>query len=195
MVLVRRWRLRELAMKRSDAMVVLALTVPVVASLIATAARDGRPIVLLLIPPGVAAVLLRRRRPGVALGIAVAVAAAMPDDRWLVLPVMAALYTIATRTAWRPAAAAGASAAGVAIIAGAIWGGGSATDRGGLLGYAIGFTASCAAAVAVGLYIGAHAGSARVYANARSASIASASCSPTRPSRRNAYASLRSCTT
>jgi signal transduction histidine kinase len=68
---------------------------------------------------------------------------------------MAVLYTIAARAPWKLAAAAGAGAAVVSIIAGAAWGSGSATDHGGLLGYAIGSTASCAAAVAVGLYVGA----------------------------------------
>jgi signal transduction histidine kinase len=155
MFLARRWRLRGLAAQRSDVLFALALTVAILASLIVTAARDDQPIVLLLAPPALAAIFLRRTRPGPALLIAVAVAAATPDNRALVLPVMAVLYTIATRAPWKLAAAAGAGASVVAIIAGAAWGSGSATDHGGLLGYAIGFTASCATAVAFGLYIGA----------------------------------------
>jgi signal transduction histidine kinase len=155
MFLARRWRLRRFAAERGDVLVALALTVLVAASLVESAIRNDQPLVLLLIPGAVAAILLRRHRPDVALPVAVAVAAATPGNRALVLPVMAVLYTIATRTPWKPAAAAGAGAAVVAIIAGAVWGSGSATDHGGLLGYAIGFTASCAAAVAVGLYVGA----------------------------------------
>jgi signal transduction histidine kinase len=68
---------------------------------------------------------------------------------------MAVLYTIAARTPWRYAAAAGAGAAGVTILGGALWGGAGVTDHGGFLGFAIGITASFATAVAVGLYIAA----------------------------------------
>jgi signal transduction histidine kinase len=155
MFLVRRWRLRRFAAERGDVLVALGLTVVVLVSLIVTATRDDRPLVLLLIPGALASILLRRARPNAALLIAVVVAAAAPGNRALVLPVMAVLYTIAARAPWKLAAAAGGGAAVVGIIAGAAWGGGSATDHGGLLGYAIGFTASCAAAVAVGLYIAA----------------------------------------
>jgi signal transduction histidine kinase len=136
-------------------LVALGLSVVVLASLVVTAARDDQPILLLLAPAALASVFFRRARPREALLIAVAVAAAAPDNRTLVLPVMAVLYTVATRAPWKLAAAAGAGAAAVATIAGAAWGTASATDHGGVLGYAIGFTASCAAAVAVGLYIGA----------------------------------------
>jgi signal transduction histidine kinase len=59
------------------------------------------------------------------------------------------------RAPWRLAAATGAGAAAVAIIGGVVWGSGNVTDHGGLPGYAIGLAASCAAAVAVGLYVGA----------------------------------------
>jgi signal transduction histidine kinase len=86
--------------------------------------------------------------------IAVVVASVAPDDRSLVLPVMAVLYAIAVRTPWKLAAAAAAGAALVASLAGAAWGN-SVTGHGGFLGYAIGIAASCAAAVAVGLYVGA----------------------------------------
>jgi signal transduction histidine kinase len=154
MSLARRWRLRRFVANRRDVLVALGLTVVVLASLVATAARDDRPLVLLLVPPALGSIFLRRASPGAALLTAVAVAAATPDNRVLVLPVMAVLYTIAARAPWRRAASAGSGAAVVAIIGGAVWGSGT-TDHGGLLGYAIGFTASCAAAVAVGLYIGA----------------------------------------
>jgi signal transduction histidine kinase len=155
MFLVRRWRLRQFAARRSDVMVAFVLSALVSGSLVGEAIRNDQPLALVLIPCAVAAMILRRHSPGVALPVAVAVAAATPGNRALVLPVMAVLYTIATRTPWKPAAAAGAGAATVAIIAGAVLGGGSETDHGGLLGYAIGFAASCAAAVAVGLYVGA----------------------------------------
>jgi signal transduction histidine kinase len=155
MSLARRWRLRRFAVKRSDVLFALVLTLVVWGSLIGSAARDHRPIVLLLLPAALASILLRRVRPGPALLIAVAVAAAEPGNRTLVLPVMVVLYTIAAGASWRLAAGAGAGAALVATIAGILWGGGSTTDHGGWIGFAIGFTASCAAAVALGLYIGA----------------------------------------
>jgi signal transduction histidine kinase len=155
MFLTRRWRLRQFAAERRDVLLALGLTVFVVVSLVANAIRNNQPIVLLLVPGALAALFLRRTRPAAALLIAVVVAAATPDNRTLVLPVMAVLYTIAARTPWKLAAAAGAAAAVVAILAGVVWGSGSVTDHGGLLGYAIGSTASCAAAVAVGLYVGA----------------------------------------
>ncbi len=155
MSLARRWRLSLFAMKRGDVFVAVVVTFVVWGSLVGTAARDHRPIVLLLLPAALASILLRRVSPGAALLIAVAVAAAEPGNRTLVLPVMVVLYTIAVGAPWKLAAEAGAGAAVVTTIAGALWGGGSATAHGGLPGYAIGFTASCAFAVAVGLYIAA----------------------------------------
>ena len=100
-------------------------------------------------------ILARRGRPAAGLLLAVAAQAAMPDNRALLLPVMVVLYTIAAHAPWRTAAAAGAGAAVVAIIAGAIVGSGVVTDHGGLIGYAIACTACYAAAVAAGLYVGA----------------------------------------
>ncbi len=155
MFLARRRRSRQFAAHRGDLLVSFGLTVLLVGSVVVNAIRDHQPITVLLIPGAIAAILLRRQRPAPALLIAVAVAAATPDNRALVLPVMTVLYTIAARAPWRLAAAGGAGAALVAIIADAVRNSGSATDHGGLLGYAIGSTASCAAAVAVGLYVGA----------------------------------------
>jgi signal transduction histidine kinase len=155
MFLARRWRLREFTAQRRDALVALVLIVLVVASVVSPAVRDDQPITVLLIPGAIAAILLRHRRPAVALPLAVVVASATPDDRALVLPVMAVLYAIAVRSPWRLAAAAAGGSAVVAIIAGAAWGSGGLTDHGGLLGYAIGSAASFAAAVAVGLYVAA----------------------------------------
>ena len=68
---------------------------------------------------------------------------------------MATLYTIAGRAPWRVSAAAGAGAAVVSIVTAALWGAGSATDHGGLYGYAIGAIALYAAAIGFGLYFGA----------------------------------------
>jgi signal transduction histidine kinase len=155
MSLARRFPIREFFPSRRGAVFAFLLSVVVVGSLIETAGRDGRPIVLLLIPPALAAILLFRARPAWALPIAVAVAAASPGNRTLVLPVMATLYTIAGRAPWRVSAAAGAGAAVVSIVTAALWGAGSATDHGGLYGYAIGAVALYAAAIGFGLYFGA----------------------------------------
>jgi signal transduction histidine kinase len=155
MFLARPWRLRQFTAQRRDVLLVIALAALVVASVIANAAHDGQPITILLIPGALAAIYLRRRRPAAALIIAVIVASATPGDRAGVLPVMVVLYTMAGRLPWRLASAAAAAAAAVAIIGGAAWGSGTVTEHGGLLGYAIGITASCAAAGAVGLYVGA----------------------------------------
>jgi signal transduction histidine kinase len=155
MSLARHWPPHRFTARRGDNLVDVGLTVLVVGSLVATAIRNDQPLVILLIPPALAAIALRRGRPVAALPFAVAVTAATPDNRVLVLLAMAVLYTIATRTPWRYAAAAGAGAAAVAIIGGAVWGGGGVTDHGGFLGYAIGIAATFATAVAVGLYIAA----------------------------------------
>jgi signal transduction histidine kinase len=155
MSLARPWRKQEFPVRRSDGLVALALAVPVVGSLVVDAARHNHPAVVLLALGALAAILLRRSRPAMALLLAVAVEAVLPNNRTLLLPVMAVLYTIAEHTPWRTAAAAGSGAAVVAIIAGAVSGSGVTGDHGGLLGYAIGAAASCAAAVAAGLYVGA----------------------------------------
>jgi signal transduction histidine kinase len=151
----RRWRFRQFGARRSDVLVALGLAVPVIGSLAVRAGRDDQPLVLLLGLAALAPILLRRDRSGAALLLAVAAQATLPDNRALLLPVMAVLYTIAAHTAWRTAAAAGAGAAVVAIIAGAVLGSGSVTEHGGLLGYGIGSAASYATAVAAGLYVGA----------------------------------------
>jgi signal transduction histidine kinase len=145
---------RQITVRRSDVLVALLLAVPVIGSLVVRAGRDDQPIVLLL-GLGVLAPILLRRNRSAGLLLAVAVQAAMPDNRTLLLPVMAVLYTIAAHTPWKTAAVAGAGAAVAAIIAGAVSGSGAVTDHGGLLGYGIGSAASYAAAVAAGLYVGA----------------------------------------
>ena len=155
MLPARRWRSWQFAPQRSDVLVALGLAVFVVGSLVAEAIRDHQPIVLLLAVGALLPILIRREQPYAALLLAVAADAVMPDNRALLLPVMAVLYTIASRTPWRTAAAAAVGAAVVTFAAGAGWGTSSATDHGGLLGYAIGNAASFAAAVAVGLYVAA----------------------------------------
>jgi signal transduction histidine kinase len=155
MFLARRLRLWRFAVGRGYLLASIALCLPVLASIADAAFREGHPLVLLLAPVALAAIFLRGARPPVALVLAVAAAAATPSDRALVLPVMAVLYTLAAHGPWKIAAAAGGVASLVEVISGGVFGSSSTTDHGGLLGYAIGFTASCAAAVALGLYVGA----------------------------------------
>jgi signal transduction histidine kinase len=155
MIPARRRLAETLTNERRYGLLGLGLSVVVLGSLVVAAAHDHEPLVLLLTPPALAAILLRRSHTRLALLLAVAVVAADPGDRALVLPVMAVLYTLATRSPWMIAAGAGAGAAIVATIADCVWGGGTALDQGGIIGNAIGWAASCAAAVAFGLYIGA----------------------------------------
>ena len=133
----------------------LALAVPVFASLIWNAGQRDQPLAPLLGLPALGSIFLRRSRPAAALLITVAVWAAIPSDQGLQLPVMVILYTIATQTEWRVASAAAAGAAGIAVIAERAWGQANVNHYVGLLGYAIGATGSCAAAVALGLYVAA----------------------------------------
>jgi signal transduction histidine kinase len=143
------------AARRADTVAAFALGVIVVVSLVWHATHNGEPAVLLLIPPALVAIVLRRSRTEPALLLAVAVAAALPDNRALVLPVMAVLFTIAGQAPWRRAAVAAAAASAVAIVTDAAWGSGTESAHGGLLGYAVGSAATYAAAVGVGLYVGA----------------------------------------
>jgi signal transduction histidine kinase len=151
----RRWRFRQFSAERSDVLLALVLAVPVLGSLGWNAGHNDQPLLLLLGPLALGSVFLRRTSPVAALLVTVAVWAVLPSDEALQLPVMAALYTIATQTEWRIAAAAAVGAAGVAVISDAAWGSGNVNSDVGLLGYAIGATASSAAAVALGLYAGA----------------------------------------
>jgi signal transduction histidine kinase len=151
----RRWRFRQFSAQRADVVLALVVAVPVLGSLAARAGHNDQPLVLLLALGALAPIFMRRSRPGAALVLAVAVRAAVPSNDALELPVMAVLYTIATQTEWRVAAAIAAGVAGVAVIAAAAWGGTGVTEHGSLLAYAIGTAAAYAAAVALGLYVAA----------------------------------------
>jgi signal transduction histidine kinase len=148
-------RFRQFATLRGDLLVAAVLAVPIVGSLAYQARHDHRPLALLLSLAIVGAILARRGRLAAGLLLAVAAQAVLPDNRALLLPVMVVLYEIAAHAPWRTPAAAGAGAAVVAVVAGAIIGSGVVTDHGGLPGYAISCTACYAAAVAAGLYVGA----------------------------------------
>ena len=143
----------RLSRARGDLLVGGAVAAAVLGSLAYRAANDHQPLVVLLAVAAPIAVLLRERQPVVALLVAVVLRGTIPDNQALLLPALIVLYTIATRSSW-PKPAAGAVVVTLAsLAAGAGWG--NITDHGGLLGYVIGTTASCAAAVALGLYVGA----------------------------------------
>ncbi|HWF72237.1 MAG TPA: histidine kinase [Solirubrobacteraceae bacterium] len=156
MLLARPRQLWHFAARYREVLVALGLAVLVTSSVIASAVHGHEPVILLLIPAALAVILMRRRQPIAALVIAVIIASAIPGDRAVVLPIMAVLYTMAGRLPWKQVSALAAIAAAVAIAGGVAWGSGaSVTEHGGFVGYAIGVVASCAAAVAVGLYVGA----------------------------------------
>jgi len=137
---------------RMDRLVALGAVVVVLGSLVINASQDHEPLVLLLSPLALAAILLRRTHTLAALLLAVAVIAVEPGDRALVLPVVVVLYHLSTRSPWRLDASAGAASALVAVLADALWGGREPAVQGGLFGYAIGVAASNAAAIAFGRY-------------------------------------------
>jgi signal transduction histidine kinase len=142
--------------RRGEAGFALLIAVVVGASLIVRAGEGETPLVLLLALPALAAIRLRQNRPLEALALAVAVDAALPDDRALVFPVLLVLYTCASRRTWSMLrlAALAVAAVVVAIVAWLAWG---TTGTGGesVLGYVIGNSAQAAASVALGLYFGA----------------------------------------
>jgi signal transduction histidine kinase len=142
--------------RRSEAGFAVLIALAVVASLIVRVGEGETPLVLLLALPALAAVRLRRDRPLEALALAVAVNAALPDNRALVFPVLLVLYTSASRRSWSTLRL-GALALGavvVAIIAWLAWGS-RGTGGESVLGYVIGNSAQAAASVALGLYVGA----------------------------------------
>src|SRR3977135_1595962 len=142
--------------RRSEAVFAVVIGLAVVASLIVRVGEGETPVVLLLALPALAAILLRGRRPPVALALAVAVNVAMPDNRALVFPVLLVLYTSASQRSWSVLrlAALAMGAVRAAIVAWRAWGN---TGAGGesVLGFVIGNTAQAAASIALGLYVGA----------------------------------------
>jgi signal transduction histidine kinase len=146
--------LRRLPFTRSDLLAAAVIAVPVLGALSFRTVHYHEPFALLLAPMALAAVLLRDRRPLGALLLAIVVKSVIPDNDALLLPALAVLYTIASRDAWPTPAAAGVAVTLAALLAGIGWGS-TTTDHGGVLGTVIGTGASCAAAVALGLYVGA----------------------------------------
>jgi signal transduction histidine kinase len=146
-------RAERFSFTRRDLALAAIVSIPVILALGITAAHRHEPLVLLLALAAVVAVLYRERQPIPALLLAIAVTVVIPDDPTLLLPALVVLFATASRRSWQLPAAAALGVAGASIVATAGWGGALATD--GLLGFAIGSTGSCAAAVALGLYVGA----------------------------------------
>jgi signal transduction histidine kinase len=142
-------RLSKRSPRLTDAAVALVVALPVIGSLLARAIARHEPLVLLIGPAALAAIFLRRRWPLPALVLATAAAAALPDIQPLLLPPLVVLYTIASTQARSEAVAAGVGVALVTLLATIGWGNGDLTN------HAIGDSAQCAAAVALGLYVAA----------------------------------------
>jgi signal transduction histidine kinase len=148
-------RLRRLSPRLADLVVTVVVGVPVLAVLLARAIAHDQPWDMLVALVAIPALYLRRRRSFLALGLAIAAAAIIADSGALLLPALVVLYTLGATRGLRVGAAAGAAASLVVVLAGWAWGNGGASEHGGLLGLALSTTAFCAAAVALGLYVGA----------------------------------------
>jgi signal transduction histidine kinase len=147
--------LRRVSVPRADVAAMTVIAAIVSASLVVRAINREQPLALLLIALAVPPLFLRDRQPLTALVMAVAAKAILPDNQALLLPALAALYTIAAQRTWRTAIVAGSAVIVASVVAEAAWG--HHTGEPGLLGYAIASVASSAAAVALGLYGGARA--------------------------------------
>jgi signal transduction histidine kinase len=148
-------RLRRLSTSGGDVALMVAIAALVTASLGYRAVHGNEPWVLLLLAGAIPPLFLRNSRPLAALLLAIAARAVLPGNETLSLPVLAVLYTIASRQAWTMTAAAAGAVIVASVVGGAVWG--PVGEHGGLLGYAIASVASTSAAVALGLYGGARA--------------------------------------
>ncbi|HEX4671489.1 MAG TPA: sensor histidine kinase [Solirubrobacteraceae bacterium] len=131
-----------------------AIAAIVSAAMAYRAIHQDQPLALLLLALAIPPLFLRDRRPLAAFVMALAARMVIPDNDALLLPVLAVLYTIAARRTLITTAAASTTVIVATVAAEAAWG---HTLEHGLLGYAVAVTASCAAAVALGLYGGARA--------------------------------------
>lgn len=139
---------QRLWQRRGD-LLAAVIGIAVIGSLGYRAVHYHQPLALLLIPPALAPVFMRRSRPLAALLLAVIVNSVIPSDGALALPALAALYTIASRETWPTPTAAGLAVTLAALISEIGWG----NPIG--VGDVVAAGASSAAAVALGLYVGA----------------------------------------
>jgi signal transduction histidine kinase len=132
-----------------DATLTVVVGVPVVATTVADAAADDRPLLGLLF--GVAAVaplLVRRRWPFAALAAVLAVAVSSPANGAFQLPLLVALYTIGSTRSWEATIAAVAAVAGTVSIYRLAGGPDLNTEE------VLGLILSASFAAGLGLYIG-----------------------------------------
>jgi signal transduction histidine kinase len=148
-------RLRRLSTSWGDVALITAIAALVTPSLVYRAVHGNEPWVLLLLAGAIPPLFLRNSRPLAALLLAIATRAVLPGNETLSLPVLAVLYTIASRQTWTTTAAAAGAVIVASVGSGAAYG--PVGEHGGLLGYAIASVASTSAAVALGLYGGARA--------------------------------------
>jgi signal transduction histidine kinase len=133
----------------ADAAVTVAVGVPVVATTIADAAADDRPLLGVLFGlAAVAPLLVRRRWPFPALAAILAVAFSSPADGAFELPLLVALYTIGSSRSWEATIAAAAAVVGAASVYRLAGGPDLSTED--LLGLAL----LCSLAAGLGLYVG-----------------------------------------
>jgi signal transduction histidine kinase len=132
-----------------DAAVTVAVGVPVVATTVADAAADDRPLLGVLFGlAAVAPLLVRRRWPLATLGAILAVAFSSPADGAFELPVLVAIYTVGSSRSWEATVAAATAVVGAAAVYEVA--GGPDLSREDVLGLAL----LCSIAAGTGLYIG-----------------------------------------
>jgi signal transduction histidine kinase len=132
-----------------DAGLAVLVGVPVVASTVADAAADDRPLVGVLF--GVAAVaplLVRRRWPLAALAAILLVAVSSPANGAFQLPLLVALYTIGSTRSWEATIVAVAAVAGTVSVYRLVGGPDLSTEE------VLGLSLSASFAAGLGLYIG-----------------------------------------
>jgi signal transduction histidine kinase len=132
-----------------DAALTVAVGVPVVASTVADAAADDRPLLGALF--GVAAVaplVIRRRWPFAALAAILLVAVSSPANGAFQLPLLVALYTIGSTRSWEATIAAVAAVAGTVSVYRLAGGPDLNTEE------VLGLSLSASVAAGLGLYIG-----------------------------------------
>ncbi|MEA2370966.1 MAG: hypothetical protein QOH12_1360 [Solirubrobacteraceae bacterium] len=142
-------RMRRAAPWVGDLVLVLLAAGPVLGTTIARAPNSQEPWAALIGLLALGSILFRRRQPLTALGVTAIVGALLPDIGSAVIPALVILYTIASRRPWPfPAGPA------VLVVAASVVGYLASSHPGHVDG-AIGVAVECAAAVALGLYVGA----------------------------------------
>ena len=132
-----------------DAALTVVVGVPVVATTVADAAADDRPLLGVLFGlAAVAPLLVRRRWPFAALAAILAVAFSSPADGAFELPVLVAVYTIGSARSWEATAAAAAAVVAAAAVYEVAGGPDLTTED--VLGLAL----LCSIAAGLGLYVG-----------------------------------------